>query len=72
MSKEFFTDSIVSDTSRNSAATLVSNSSLSEAAEALTVLGYDKNTVLNALKGIDPSVKDVGEIIKLALKKLAR
>ena len=72
MSKEFFTDSIVSDTSRNSAATLVSNSSLSEAAEALTVLGYDKNTVLNALKGINPSVKDVGEIIKLALKKLAR
>ncbi len=47
------------------------NSNLSEAAEALMVLGYDKNTVLNALKGIDTSL-DVGEIIKNALKKLAR
>ena len=55
-----------------SAPGFVSNSNLSEAAEALTVLGYDKNTVLSALKGIDASDKDVGEIIKLALKKLSR
>ena len=72
MSKEFFADSTVAKASAESTPSLTSNSSLSEAAEALTVLGYDKNTVLNALKGIDPSVKDVGEIIKLALKKLAR
>lgn len=72
MSKEFFADTTLSKVSQDSAPTFVSNSSLSEAAEALTVLGYDKNTVLNALKGIDPSVQDVGEIIKLALKKLAR
>lgn len=72
MSKEFFADTTLSKASQDSAPTFVSNSSLSEAAEALTVLGYDKNTVLNALKGIDPSVQDVGEIIKLALKKLAR
>lgn len=49
----------------------ISNSSLSEATEALMVLGYDKNSILTALKGIDTSM-DVGEIIKAALKKLAR
>ena len=48
-----------------------SSSNLSEAREALMVLGYDKTTVLNALKSIDPSL-DPGTIIKLALKKLAR
>jgi len=48
------------------------NSTLSEATEALMVLGYDKNTVLNILRGIDTQSTDVGEIIKLALKKLAR
>lgn len=53
-----------------SAASFISNSAFSEAVEALTVLGYDKNTALSVLKGIDPSVTDVGEIIKLALKKL--
>ncbi|MBO7304264.1 MAG: Holliday junction branch migration protein RuvA [Clostridia bacterium] len=47
------------------------NSVLSEATEALMVLGYDKNTVLNALKGLDTAGGDVGEIIKAALKKLA-
>ena len=45
---------------------------VSEAIEALCVLGYDKNSILNALKGIDPKAKDSGEIIRLALKKLAR
>ena len=44
---------------------------LSEACEALMVLGYDKNTVLSAIRGIDTSL-DVGQIIKLALKKLSR
>ena len=47
-----------------------SGSSLAEATEALLVLGYDKGTILSALKGIDTSA-DVGEIIKAALKKLA-
>lgn len=47
------------------------NKNFTEAAEALTMLGYDKNTVVNALKDIDPSL-DVGEIIRMALKKLAR
>ena len=44
---------------------------LSEATEALMVLGYDKNTVLSIIKDIDPTT-DVGIIIKTALKKLAR
>ena len=48
------------------------NSNLSEATEALMVLGYDKNTVLDALKGIDTVNNDVANIIKSALKKLAR
>ncbi len=45
--------------------------SLSEAVEALMVLGYDKNSVMGAVAGLDPS-GDVGDIIKAALKKLAR
>ena len=49
-----------------------SNSALSEATEALMVLGYDKASVLAALKGLDVSKMDSGEIIKNALKKLAR
>ena len=52
-------------------ATTKGGKNLSEAAEALMVLGYDKSTVLNVLKDIDTS-KDVGEIIRMALKKLAR
>ena len=44
---------------------------LGEAAEALTALGYDKATVNTAIKGIDPKLPS-GEIIRLALKKLAR
>ena len=48
------------------------NSSFTEAAEALTVLGYDKSSVLNALSTVDPALTDVGEIIKAALKKFTR
>lgn len=44
---------------------------LSEATEALMVLGYDKNSVLSVIKDIDPTT-EVGSIIKAALKKLAR
>ena len=72
MSKEMVGDSTISLDNTPSASTFVSNSAFSEAAEALSVLGYDKSTVLSVLKGVDPSVSDVGEIIKLALKKLAR
>ena len=45
---------------------------LSEAMEALMMLGYDKSTVLSVCKGIDPQISDSAEIIRMALKKLAR
>jgi Holliday junction DNA helicase RuvA len=44
---------------------------LTEATEALMVLGYDKNSVAGALAGLDPKA-DVGELIRAALKKLSR
>lgn len=72
MSKEMLNDSIANTSIDGSASSFVSNSAFSEAAEALAVLGYDKSTVTSALKGVDPSVSDVGEIIRLALKRLAR
>lgn len=43
---------------------------LNDALQALLVLGLDKNTAMNALKGIDATGLDSGEIVKAALKKL--
>lgn len=43
---------------------------LNDALQALLVLGLDKNTALNAIKGIDATGLDSGEIVKAALKKL--
>ncbi len=48
------------------------NPVLTEASEALMVLGYDKNSIAQALTNIEPTINDVGQVIKLALKKLAR
>ena len=48
-----------------------SSSAMTEAAEALMVLGYDKSQVLNVLSRVDANQKDSGEIIKAALKLLA-
>ena len=48
------------------------NTNLSEATEALMVLGYDRNTILGALKGIDTQNTATADIIKAVLKKLAR
>ena len=72
MSKEMLSSDIASGDMSSSASVYVPSSAISEAAEALAVLGYDKATTLSALKGVDPSITDVGEIIKAALKKLAR
>ena len=44
---------------------------LKEAADALMVLGYDKSSVSTAIAGLDPKAP-TGEIIRLALKKLAK
>lgn len=49
----------------------VSGGAISEAVEALGVLGYDRTSILSALKGVDPSL-DSGAMIKSALKKLAK
>ena len=43
---------------------------LNDAMQALLVLGLDKNTAMNVLKGIDATNLDSGEIVKAALKKL--
>lgn len=72
MSKEMESGNIDLSSASVSAAGFVSNSAFSEASEALAVLGYDKSTIAVALKGVDPSTADVGEIIRLALKNLAR
>lgn len=53
------------------ASRITMSGNLLEAMEALMVLGYDKNTVTDILKGIDPTL-GVSEIITLALKKMAR
>ena len=55
-----------------SADTLGKSNKLSDAQDALTVLGYSRNEAINALKGIDTENLDVDDIIRLALKKLMR
>ena len=72
MSKDMIGSDVDSVAISSSAPSFVPNTAFSEAAEGLAVLGYDRNTVLSVLKGIDPSITDVGEIIKAALKKLAK
>ena len=49
----------------------VAKGTLTEAQEALTVLGYTRSEAATALQGIDPSI-GLEEIIKQALKKLMR
>ena len=72
MSAEMLNGTVTSAGKNTSASDLVLHSAVAEATEALAVLGYDKNTILAAMKGIDTSSNDPGQIIKLALKKLAR
>ena len=72
MSKELLNDSILGSAESSSASNYISSSAFSEASEALAVLGYDKTTITSALKRVDTSITDVGEIIRLALKNLSR
>ena len=69
MSKNMMSSS--QSTISTSAAKSLASGNISEACEALMVLGYDKNTILSVVKDIDPMI-EVGEIIKQALKKLTR
>lgn len=50
---------------------LPQSGNMHEAAEALMVLGYDKNSVSKALAGLDPNIA-VGELVRLALKSFVR
>ena len=52
--------------------TASTGSKVSDAQDALTVLGYSRNEASSALKGIDTQNLELDEIIKLALKKLMR
>ena len=71
ISKEMMTPSVKLDIPKAVISDGVAKSgSLNDAMQALLVLGLDKNTALNAIKGIDVSGLDSGEIVKLALKKL--
>ena len=74
ISKEMLTSDIsaASSSATRSATSTKLTKNLSEATEALMVLGYDKNSILTALGGIDTESTPVSEIIRLALKKLSR
>ena len=73
IAKDFMpTSSAMTETSLgNIGAVAHTSGNLADATEALMALGYDKNSVLSAIKGIDPST-DTGEIIRIVLKKLTR
>ena len=69
-------DSLSSITTGNSSRATESvakrSGAFQDASEALVSLGYDKSSVLDALKGINPESRDASEIIRLALKKLMK
>ena len=70
IAKEFPT--LSADGAETISAPHATSGNMSEAIEALTVLGYDKNTALSALRGVNTTGLETGDIIKAALKKLAR
>ena len=69
ISKQAFASSIGNETVQ--IATIAKGSNLSEALDALVVLGYSKAEAQRALGGIDPSL-DVTKIIPMALAKLMK
>ncbi len=66
--------SAVSDTSRNQSTAFAEapKNRLSEAQDALVVLGYSRNEAVSVLKTIDTSGLELEDIIRLALKKLMK
>lgn len=62
----------VSETQCGATVSTAGRSELSEAIDALTVLGYSRPEALTALKDIDTSGLPLEEIIRQALKKLIR
>ena len=71
---ENLSDAIPSSGTQEKASAAVGgrSSAFTDAAEALASLGYDKSSVLDALKAVNPEIKDASEIIRLALKRLMR
>ena len=73
MNGESFADADMTNGATLSDATASAPSSkLSDAQDALTVLGYSRNEAANVLKGIDTQNLEVDDIIRLALKKLMK
>ena len=71
MAKQVFATNISTNTSVAPSINVATSSNLSEALDALIVLGYTKQDAQRALVGIDPNL-DVTKIIPLALNKLMR
>ena len=71
MSKNLFDDKSSGSKLTSSSKNPSLSGNISEASEALMVLGYDKSTIISALRGVDPTM-DAADIIKAVLKKLAR
>lgn len=70
ITKQVFT-AVSDDTAQAATVNVGKSSNLSEALEALVVLGYSRSDAQRALGGIDPKL-DVSKIIPLALAKLIR
>ena len=73
--KDKLKNQVFDDDTDNDAPVIMSadvSNKLSDAQDALTVLGYSRSEALNALKSIDTTTLELDEIIKLALKKLMR
>lgn len=71
MAKQVFATNIGASASAAPSVNIGASSNLSEALDALIVLGYTRQDAQRALVGIDPNL-DVTKIIPLALNKLMR
>lgn len=71
MAKQVFATNISVGATAAPAVSVGASSNLSEALDALIVLGYNRSDAQRALVGIDPNL-DVTKIIPLALNKLMR
>ncbi len=71
MAKQVFATNVGTATSATPSVNIGASSNLSEALDALIVLGYSRQDAQRALVGIDPNL-DVTKIIPLALNKLMR
>ncbi len=71
ISKDMMTPSGSASLSQSVPQMQIQSGKLGEATQALLVLGYDKNAVMAALKGIDTSNLEAADIIKAVLKKFS-